>query len=208
MQDPSFWQLFNWLDLVLAIGIVAAFLIGLGAGFYRQLAITSSLVLGLILASQLTNPLAAASFWEPIHARLGENGAQATAFGAIVCAALMVGSLTVLCFRGFFNKTVRFVDSILGGFTGAAIGALLFGLIFLGIFHWEETRFHEPIRESYLGSRLAVGAQVASKVFPEDFRQRVEASLKVRATDDLAGGNATPAEPESTPASDTGDGPR
>ena len=76
MQDPSFWQLFNWLDLVLAIGIVAAFLIGLGAGFYRQLAITSSLVLGLILASQLTNPLAAASFWEPIHARLGQNGRQ------------------------------------------------------------------------------------------------------------------------------------
>lgn len=210
MQDPSFWQLFNWLDIVLAIGIVAAFLIGLGAGFYRQLAITCSLMLGFVLASQLTTPLAAADFWDPLHARLGQNGAEACAFGAIVFACLFVGGIAVLCFRGFFNKTVRFVDSILGGFTGATIGALLFGIIFLAIFHWEDTRFHEPIRKSYLGSHLAEGARVASRVFPEDFRKRVDASLNQRAGEDLAGGNATPAtdEVEATVGTDKGDGPR
>ncbi len=192
MNPESFWQVFNWLDAVLAVGLLAAFLVGLGAGFYRQVAITVSLIDGLLVASQFTQPLAATELWTPVHAKLGTSGAEATAYAAIILVSLLAGLLSILVFRSYFGRTLRFLDSVLGGGTGICIGGLVFGLIILGVFHWPETALHSPIRESYLGSRLAEGAKAVSKVFPEDFRQRVEASLENKLID-LADGEAAPA---------------
>lgn len=202
----SLWELFNWLDVVLSVGLLSAFLVGLGAGFYRQVAIIFSLAAGLVLASQFTLPLAAAEFWAPVHARLGQSGSEAAAYGGIVLASLGIGLIGILLFRTTFGKTLRFVDSILGGAAGVAIGALMFGLTFLGTFHWEETWLHKPIRESYLGSHLAEGARVVSHIFPEDFRQRVEASLEEKLTPVVAGSEVSePSSADGATAAPTGD---
>ena len=182
-QAESFWALFNWLDIVLSVGLVAALLVGVGAGFYRQVAITVSLVGGLLLASQLTTPIAHADFWQPVHARFGTAGAESIAYGGIVLVCLLLGLLSILLFRSYFGKKLRILDSVLGGFSGVAIGALLAGMVILGICRLEDHELQQPIRDSYIGSHLAEGAKVASRAFPEEFRTSVERSLDQKISD-------------------------
>ena len=188
----NFWATFNWLDIVLGLGLVASLFVGLGAGFYRQVAMIFSICVGVLVASQLTGPLSGAEFWQPVSEQLGERGGRAAAYGSIVLASVVVGLVLVFTFRSFFSRTLRFFDSLLGGVTGVTIGGLLFGATILGLCQWEDAPIHKTIRESFLGGYLSEGARYASQVFPPEFRHRVEASLggklpKLFADDDKPG---------------------
>ncbi|MGE3163554.1 MAG: CvpA family protein [Planctomycetota bacterium] len=179
-MNESLWQSANWVDLVLALALAAAFLVGLGMGFYRQLAIVIALGLGIVLAGQFSTRLATSGTFEAVHARFGATGAECAAFCTIVLAPLLLALLSILVFRSFFGRTLKVLDSLLGGLLGLAIGVLAFGLVLLATFHWEDTWLHEPVRASVLGSRLAEVARASSQVFPEEYRRRVEASLQER----------------------------
>jgi hypothetical protein len=190
-------QLFNWVDVVIALGLIGGLLVGFGLGFYRQVAISVSLVLGLIVASQATAPLAATELFEGLHARVGKSGAEAMAYTLILLMTLLAGLSSLLLFRRFFGKTLQMFDALLGGAVGLSAGAFLFGLVALGVFHWSDTPLHKPIRGSFLGAKLAEGARVASRIFPEDYRARVEASLELHLAE-LAGTAAPGRVPAST----------
>ncbi len=174
----SFWQSFNWVDVGLGIGLLTTLVIGLGLGLYRQLAIVCSLILGLVVASQATAPLASSSIFGPMQSHLGNSGAEALAFTGVLLLTLLLGLGTLLIFRKTFGKTLSLVDAVLGGVLGLVVACMLFGLFAMGVFHWEETALHEPINSSYLGSRLAKGTRLASFMFPKDYRLRVENSLR------------------------------
>lgn len=180
MRPPleEIWASLNWVDLVLGLALLAALLIGVGMGFYRQLAIVASLVLGWVLASQFTAPLAGAEWFAPVHTHCGSDGAEFIAYAAVILATVGVGVACILIFRRHFGKPMRVFDSAVGGATGAGIAALAAGLLVLGIFRWEETWLHQPLRDSYLGSHLAEGARAAAKIFPDEYRERVEASIE------------------------------
>lgn len=174
------WQAVNWIDLILGLGLIAALLVGFAMGFYRQLAIIGSLLVGLVLASQFTERLAASGTFETMHARFGTTGAQCAAYCTLILVPLLIGLLSVLIFRSFFNRTLKALDSLLGGVLGLSVGGLFCGIVLLGVFHWEENWLQAPIRSSFLGSRLAEGARSVSRIFPEDYRRRVETNLQDR----------------------------
>lgn len=176
----SFWQALNWVDFVLILGLIAALLVGLAMGFYRQLVLLASVVVGFLVASQFTQPLAASEAFDAVRARYGLAGAEVASYASLVLGCTAVGLLVVLIFRSFFHRTVRFLDSVLGGGLGTLVGGLACGLVILGLFSWHETWLHQPVRTSYVGSRLAEGARLASAIFPEEFRQRVESGLAER----------------------------
>ncbi len=179
-SSESLWQLLNWVDVGLLLALLATFFIGLSLGLYRQVAILGSLVLGIVVASQVTAPLAASGFFQPVATRLGPEGSQALAYSGLLLGTLLLGVGTLFIFRRFFGKTLRFVDNALGGVVGLLVGALAFGLFALGVFHWEETRLHAPLKNSYIGRPVIDGTRVVVFLFPEDFRKRVEVSLSDR----------------------------
>jgi hypothetical protein len=169
----------NWIDVVLLLGLASGLLVGIGVGFYRQVAIFFSLAAGLVAAARLAAPLAASPSFAPVSEALSLDpaGTRVVAFAAVLWVSLVLGILVCLLFHSFFSRPVRFIDGLLGGAMGMAISSLLFGLLLLGIFHSEVTRLDEPIRASRLGSRLAEGARYVARIFPADIQERFDKAL-------------------------------
>ena len=167
----------NWIDYVLLLGLFSGLFVGIGVGFYRQVAIFSALALGLVAAARLSQPLTESAAFKPVHDVLGEAGADVAAFAFVLWAALVLGILCCLVFHSFFSRTIRIFDGALGGAMGVAISSLVFGLVLLGVIHSQSTQFDAPIRESQIGSRLAEGARVVSRIFPQDIQERIDQAL-------------------------------
>ena len=167
----------NWIDYVLLLGLFSGLFVGIGVGFYRQVAIFSALALGLVAAARLSQPLTETPVFGPVKEVLGDAGADVAAFAFVLWSALVVGILCCLIFHSFFSRTVRIFDGALGGAMGVAISSLVFGLVLLGVVHSQSTQFDAPIRESQIGSRLAEGARVVSRIFPPDIQERIDEAL-------------------------------
>lgn len=167
----------NWIDAVLLLGLVAGLLVGIGVGFYRQIAIFFALVVGMVAAGRLAAPLADTPAFGPVIEALGPEGGRVAAFATVLWGALVLGLLACLVFHSFFSKSLKFVDGLLGGAMGVAISSLLFGVLILGVFHSEMTKLDDPIRESRLGSQLAEGARYVARIFPEDIQDRLDRAL-------------------------------
>ncbi len=167
----------NWIDYALVLGLVAGLFVGIGVGFYRQVAIFFALTVGLIAAARLAEPIAKADIFQPVEEVLGAGGASVAAFAFVLWAALVLGLLACLVFHSFFSRTLRVFDGVLGGAMGVAISSMLFGLLLLGIFHSNATQLNEPIRTSQIGSRLAEGARYVSRIFPDDIQDRFDQAL-------------------------------
>ncbi|MCA8961324.1 MAG: CvpA family protein, partial [Planctomycetes bacterium] len=135
------------------------------------------LVFGFVVASRASTSLAQSDAFERVRAQLGQSGAEGVAYASIVGASLVVGLGVLLIFRRFFGSTLRLVDSLLGGVLGLAVGCLLFGLFALGVYHFEDSQLHRPIRESVIGSKIVDGVVVAARIFPQELRARIEAGI-------------------------------
>ncbi len=182
LEPATLLEQLNWIDFCLLLALLGCLLVGFGMGFYRQLAVAGSLVVGFLLASRLSQSLAASDMFETVRAELGQSGAEGVAYGAIVLSSLLVGLASLLIFRNFFGATLKFVDSILGGALGLAVGCLLFGCFALGVYHFEESQFHAPIRQSAIGSQIADSVRVATRLFPDELRARIESGFMDPAT--------------------------
>ncbi|MEM7263501.1 MAG: CvpA family protein [Planctomycetota bacterium] len=167
----------NWIDLCLILALLGCLLVGFGMGFYRQLAIAASLIVGFVAASQLAQPLARSEWFERVHAEIGQSGAEGVAYATVLLGSLLVGLACLLIFRSFFGSTLKFIDSLLGAVLGTAVGCLVFGLFAMGVYHFEDSQFHRPIQQSLLGSRIAEGVRVGSRLMPEELRTRIEAGV-------------------------------
>lgn len=169
-------------------------------GFYRQLALTISLIVGFVLASQLSGSLASSSMFEPIHAKYGQPATEATAYALIIAGSMLVGLTVLLLFRRFFGRALRAADSLLGGVLGLGIGCLLFGFFALGVFQLPENGIQKTIQTSMIASHLAQGARVAGRVFPDDVAAQIETRFLETARELVQEDSADP-DPESTPES-------
>jgi len=177
LSGGTFLDTFNWIDLVLILGLLAGLFTGLGLGFYRQAAMLLALAGGLVLASRFTVDLSRSALFQPVGEQFGIIGSEMVAFGTILLSCIGLALLGMLIFRSFFDRTLKLVDALIGGAMGVALSAFLFGILILAVFQWTDTRLHRPIRESVLGSRIAEGTRVLVKIFPEEFQYRVDASL-------------------------------
>lgn len=198
----------NWVDICLVIALVGFLFVGIGMGFYRQLALTISLVIGFVLASQFSSALASSSFLEAVHAKYGQPATEAVAYGLIIAASLLVGLTVLLLFRRFFGRALRVADSFLGGVLGVGIGCLLFGFFALGIFQLQENKLQRTIQESLIASRLAQGARVAGGIFPEEIAQQIETRFLETARELVQEEEKAPSEPERSDPPDPGSSPR
>ena len=182
LQQVGQWlQALNWVDCVLLLGLASGLFVGIGVGFYRQVAIFLSLGIGLFAASRLTDPILASERFQPVQEVLGPEWAQVAAFAAVLWAALVVGLLCCLVFHSFFSRTLRVADGALGGAMGVVISAVFFGLVLLGVFHHGNSRqFEEPIRTSKIGVQLAEGTRVVSRLLrlPSDIQERFDRAIE------------------------------
>ena len=173
--DQAGWlQQLNWVDFVLGLALIATLLVGFGLGFYRQMALATGLLMGLVLAGQLTDRVAAVESLGSIRESIGDGGTRMSVYFAFLILPVVLSILSFFVFPKIFSKTLKALDSVLGGALGLMSAVTLFWVFVLGSSQIEESWLEEPVRESYLGSRLAEGAVSLSQIFPEDFRARVE----------------------------------
>ncbi|MFN0057231.1 MAG: CvpA family protein [Planctomycetota bacterium] len=192
-------QTFNWLDWSLVTLLLTGLVTGAMLGMIRQIVLLVSLVIGIALASCFTVSLAATPLFERVHAQLGLGGAQGIAYATILGGTLLVGIIGILILRRFLVLPLRFADRAVGGVFALGLGAALFGLFSIGVLQFPESWLHAPIRESTVGSQIAGGARIVTRMFPDEFRARMEESLARRMPEVLAGAKAdqpTPKPPE------------
>ena len=187
LSGGAFLDTFNWIDLVLILGLLAGLFTGLGLGFYRQAAMILALASGLVLASRFTIELSQSSLFSPVAEQFGSVGSEMVAFGTILLGSVLLALVLLFIFRSFFDKTLKLIDALIGGATGVALASFLFGILILAVFQWSDTRLHQPIRDSVLGSRIAEGARLLVRIFPEEFQHRLNASIDPTLPSGLAG---------------------
>ena len=163
----------NWIDFVLLLGLFSGLFVGIGVGFYRQIALFLSLGIGLFAAARLSPLLAASPKFDPVANALGEDWSQIAAFAVVLWSALVIGVLACLVFHSFFSRSLRVADGALGGVVGVAISGVFLGIVLLIAFHSPSKRFHEPIRTSVLGSHLTESAKYVTEFLPPDIRDRI-----------------------------------
>ena len=176
----SLGESFNWVDLLIGVALTATLLVGLGLGFYRQVAVAGSLVAGLFLAGQFTNGFASSDLMAPLAQHTSGGTTRMTAYLLLFLLPLLLAIGSFFIFPRVFGSVLRSFDTVLGGVVGLVSAVLLLWLVLLGSSQLDDNWLEEPVQESYLGSRLARGAVVVAKIFPDDFRERVEQSFRAQ----------------------------
>lgn len=118
-------------DLVIALALLAMFVVGYAQGVIRRLLGIGAIVFSLILASQLRAPLGAylAEQWTGID----ESYSHMVAFGAVFLAAAVTLSIGIqITYRPapLFQK-YPVLDEILGGLLGVLQGIIILVALFL-----------------------------------------------------------------------------
>ncbi len=179
-MSPSlteFLECFNWVDLVLVLSLIATLLIGFGLGFYRQFTLGVGLFVGLLIAGRYTGALASTTPFLAIATHVGDGAGRIAAYLTLLALPALAALASFAVFPRIFGSVVRVFDSLLGSALGVASAVLVFWLFLLGSVQAERPWVSVPVQESYLGSRLARGACVLSRIFPQEFRERVEQEL-------------------------------
>ncbi len=192
------WMQSNWIDLVVILALLSGIFTGVGVGFYRSTAILLGSAAGVLLAGQFAVPLSLNSIFDSVRVDVGPLPTQILAGALIFGTCTGVAFLTTVILRSFFDRTLRFCDNVLGGLMGTSIAILLMGIIFLGVFQWQDSRLHRPIQESLSGPSITSCTQQLGRFFPQEFRERFDLSSRrilENQAGDIAGVLATSGDP-------------
>jgi membrane protein required for colicin V production len=116
---------FNWLDIVLAVVVLSAVIVGLVKGFVRELIGLIVIIAGIVIASRVFGPVArfAGKFISD------STTAKFVGFLLVFLAVLIVGGVAA----GFIAKLTKgglgFVNHVLGGLIGLVEGILVAGAV-------------------------------------------------------------------------------
>jgi membrane protein required for colicin V production len=136
---------FNWLDVLLAVAVLSAVIVGLVKGFVRELIGLIVIIAGIIIAARFFGPVArfAGKFISD------PTTANFVGFLLVFLAVLIVGGILA----GFIAKLTKgglgFANHILGGLIGLVEGILVAGAIVFAMLAF-------PVNKNAInGSRLA-----------------------------------------------------
>ncbi len=160
----------NAADLVIAIVLLAGFLIGLSRGFVRGLLGLAGLGLGVVLAASFHEQVAETVFtFVP-----GEAASRIVAFVVIFLAiVILVGFIARLIAKALKLSSLGWFDGLLGGLLGLAIAVIVSGVLLLlavmaGL---QEEGF---LIESRLAPKVLGGTDAIVGLLPDDTRQVIE----------------------------------
>ncbi len=160
----------NAADLVIAIVLLAGFLIGLSRGFVRGLLGLAGLGLGVVLAASFHEQVAETVFtFVP-----GEAASRIVAFVVIFLAiVILVGFIARLIAKALKLSSLGWFDGLLGGLLGLAIAVIVSGVLLLlavmaGL---QEESF---LIESRLAPKVLGGTDAIVGLLPDDTRQVIE----------------------------------
>ena len=159
----------NWVDVIIAIGLVAGTLQGLRMGLVSEVAILVGIVLGVVLAGGFHDNL------EPHLDFLSTDsvdGAKISAFAIIFAATFMgvqiLGAIARTVFRPFMTPIV---DAGAGGLLGLVAFGLLIGVAASLFGNFAGGPFQEAIQDSKLAQLLTDKVPIVLGLLPEDFKE-------------------------------------
>ncbi len=159
---------FNWLDFVLLGVMLMAVIVGLIKGFIREVVGLASAIVGLVLAGQYYENLAA--LMRPLFSSqmLDYFVSFLVIFFAVVILGWVVAGLLSRWTKGPF----KFLNHLLGGAVGFLKGMLVCGVVVLALLVFSAER------EAVLKSRLASDALYVTNGLVQLVPQELKARFK------------------------------
>jgi membrane protein required for colicin V production len=167
------FHIWNWLDWILALIVVASALSGASEGFVRGLVGLVSLFVGLIVAAE---------GYRGLGARLGAfihsaDIAQGVAFLFLFLLVLAVGSLIA----GFVQRLLRkaglsWFDRLLGLFFGLIRGVIVDAVVLMGMLAFGIEA--EAVKTSRLAPPVLRESRAMASAMPPDLRHAFNAGLE------------------------------
>lgn len=167
----------GWLDLVLAVLILGAAILGFIKGLVRELLGFVVVIVGIVLAARWYRPVAA------VAARLVRSEPVANFLGFILVflAVFLAGAVVTGLVTKLMKGTLGFFNHALGGLLGLLEGVLVGGALVFGLLAF-------PVNPDAVGaSRLAPVCYETTKIFinlvPQELKDKIKATY-----DDVAKG--------------------
>jgi membrane protein required for colicin V production len=157
---------FNWLDLLLAGVAVVAVIVGLTKGFFRETIGLASVVLGLILAGQYYENLAAVLQSIITHRELNYFVSFLIVFLAVVVAGGVIAVLLTRVAKG----SIKFLNHLLGGLFGFLKGVLVGGVLVLALLVFSVDR--TAVVESWLAPYALYVTNGIVQLVPRELKTR------------------------------------
>lgn len=152
----------SWLDVLIALTLVASFVGGLATGFLRGLLTLIGLIAGIVIAGRLYSDLAThLSF---IH---HDGAASVVAFAIIFLATMLLAAIIAQILRAVIARVMLgCLDRFLGGVMGLLSGALFWGLI---LALWAKFFGGDTLGHSLLAPFLATKFPPILAMLPSEF---------------------------------------
>lgn len=156
----------TWLDIVLAVLIIAGALRGFMRGLIREGMAFGGLAIGLVLATQWYDEVADA--FKPFVG--GGRFIEATAYLMVVLAVLAVATLlTVVIMKAMRFFLVGWLDGLGGLVFGAAQGAVLAVVVLVLMLKYPDAGLEGAVADSSLASHLLDSVPFVLESLPPEF---------------------------------------
>ncbi|MGD0782296.1 MAG: CvpA family protein [Candidatus Aminicenantales bacterium] len=136
---------FNWLDILLAVAVLSAVIVGLVKGFVRELIGLIVIIIGIVVAARVFGPVArfAGKFISNV------TTANFVGFLLVFLAVLIVGGILAGFIARLTKGGLGFANHVLGGLIGFVEGILVAGAVVFAMLAF-------PVNKNAVnGSRLA-----------------------------------------------------
>ncbi len=156
---------FNWLDVILILILVAAFVIGIIKGLVRQIVGVLAALVGLFVALAFYPYLSGA-----IHLLLkNETTRDFLSFSTIFLLLLMIGWVTGRLFTKAMKGPLKFLNHVLGGVLGLLKGTLLCGILVFAMLVFPVN--NEALRGSALSPHCIVITRSVIDLIPREVKE-------------------------------------
>ncbi len=163
---------FNWLDIVLAVIMLAALIVGLIKGFVRELVGLIVIIVGIFVAGRFYGPLAG------FVGKFIKNPAAANFIGflLIFLVVLIIGGFIAGIISRATKRGLGFVNNVLGGIIGALEGILIAGAVIFAMLAF-------PVNKDALnGSKLAPFVYGVTKtiiqIVPQELKDQIKTAYE------------------------------
>jgi membrane protein required for colicin V production len=162
----------NWLDVILAVIVVASVVAAILKGFIRELISLASVVVGLIVAAV---GYSHAALWFEDLTKSHEI-ALGLGFLALFLGTLAVGALVSLLARKLIKAAgLQWFDRFLGGIFGLVRGVLIDCVLLLALVAFAIKP--EAVQHSDLAPYVTTGARVVALVMPASVKAQFQAGF-------------------------------
>lgn len=157
-------MIFNWLDIILLIIIVASLILGSIKGLVRQVIGIAAVIFGLVLAL-VYYPYVAVLYHRWIESQvLSHFLGFITVFIAVLCLGWLIAWLISKIIKG----PLKFIDHVLGGGFGFLKGILICGVLVFALLIFPVSV--RALKNSYLAPYCLGMTKLVAKVMPQELK--------------------------------------